>query len=41
VRDVARGRNRIPILKPVEAHIEAVAGVLKRLRPFYEENPVI
>lgn len=41
VRDAARELNRIPILKPVEANIETVAGVLKRLRPFYEENPII
>jgi hypothetical protein len=41
VRDAARELNRIPILKPVEEHIETVAGVLKRLRPFYEKDPII
>ncbi len=41
VRDAARELNRIPTVKPVEEHIETVAGVLKRLRPFYEEDPII
>ena len=40
-RGAARELNRMPILKPVEAHIETVAGLLKRLRPFYEEDPII
>ena len=41
VRDAARELNRIPTQKPVEAHIETVAGVLKRLRPFYEKDPIL
>ena len=41
VRDAARELNRIPTQKPVEEHIETVAGVLKRLRPFYEKDPII
>ncbi len=41
VRDAARELNRIPTLTPVETHAETVAGVLKRLRPFYEEDPII
>ncbi len=40
-RDAARELNRMPVLKPLEAHIETVAGVLKRLRPFYEEDPIL
>jgi hypothetical protein len=41
VRDAARELNRIPAQKPVEEHFETVAGVLKRIRPFYEKDPVI
>ena len=41
VRDAARELNRIPTVKPVEAHIETVAGLLKRLRSFYEKDPII
>ncbi len=41
VRDAARELNRTPTVKPVEEHIETVAGVVKRLRPFYEKAPII
>jgi len=41
VRDAVRELNRIPTVKPVEANVETVAGVLKRLRPFYEKDPII
>ena len=41
VRDADRELSRIPTVKPVEANIEIVAGVLKRLRPFYEKDPII
>ncbi len=41
VRDAARELNRIPTVKPVEEHIETVAGALKRLRPFYEKDPIV
>ncbi len=40
VRDAVRGLNRIPTVKPVEANTETVAGMLKRLRPFYEKDPI-
>jgi hypothetical protein len=41
VRDAARELDRIPTVKPVEANIEVVAGILKRLRPFYEKEPIL
>jgi hypothetical protein len=41
VRDAARELDRIPTVQPVEANIGVVAGVLKRLRPFYEKEPIL
>ena len=41
VRDAARELNRVPTVKPVEENVETVAFMLKRLRPFFEENPIL
>jgi hypothetical protein len=41
VRDAARELDRTPTVKPVEENIQVVAGILKRLRPFYEKDPIL
>jgi hypothetical protein len=41
VRDAAREVERIPTVKPVDQNIQVVADILKRLRPFYETDPIL
>lgn len=41
VRRADRELQRIPTVAPVEQNVQAVADILKRLRPYYETEPVI
>lgn len=41
VRNVANELPRVPLQKPVTTKLDTAADALRRLRPFYEEQPIL